>query len=345
MVERLIEIVVPTRRVDSLAPVMDREGVLAHWRVSENDDVCVWKAIVDLSASEGVLDELEDRLGGEDRFRAIVMTMEATSPSIARVPAPAPDQPESKPARVPMRVSRAELYEDIAGASVVDHHYVIQVVLATVVAAVGLLRDQPAIVIAAMVIAPLLGPNMALALGATLGDTSLIRRSIRASLVGVSIAFGLSLGLGLVPGFDASVDEIASRTSVGAADVALALASGVAGTLAFTSGKGGALVGVMVAIALLPPTVVAGAMVGAGRWSEALGAGLLLGVNVVCVNLAGVATFLFKGIRPARWWEAERSKRASRRAILIWGALLLALVGMIALRAVLNGGGNGVVDL
>jgi len=332
--ERLIEVIVPTRRVDSLAPVMDRDGVLAHWRVSENDDVCVWKAVVSLEASEGVLDELEERLGGEVRFRALVMTIEATVPPIVRETKSEPD--EAKPAvRVPMRVSRAELYEDIAGASKVDHLYVIQVVIATVVAAIGLARDQPAIIIAAMVIAPLLGPNMALALGATLGDTALIKRSIRASVVGVSIAFGLSLGLGYLPGFDLGVGEIDARTSVGAPDVALALASGVAGTLAFTSGVGSALVGVMVAIALLPPTVVMGAMVGAGRWHDALGAGLLLGVNVVCVNLAGVVTFLLKGIGPAGWWEAERSKRASRRAIVIWVSLLAALVVMMVLHALL----------
>ncbi len=338
--ERLIEVVVPTRRVDSLAPVMDREGVLAHWRVSENDDVCVWKAVVSLGASEGVLDELEERLGGEPRFRAIVMTMEATVPAIARdAEASEPAEEAAPAARVPMRVSRAELYEDIAGAAKVDHLYVIQVALATVVAAVGLARDQPAIVIAAMVIAPLLGPNMALALGSTLGDTALIKRSIRASLVGVAIAFGLSMSLGLVSGFDPSVGEIGSRTSVGVSDIALALASGVAGALAFTSGTGAALVGVMVAIALLPPTVVAGAMVGSGRWHEAMGAGLLLGVNVVCVNLAGVVTFLLKGIQPARWWEADRSKRASRRAILIWIVLLLALAGLMVARILLFGEG------
>jgi len=127
------------------------------------------------------------------------------------------------------------------------------------------------------------------------------------------------------------VPAIASRTEVGYVNVILALASGVAGTLAFTSGFSGAVIGVMVAVALVPPTVTAGLLVGAGHFRLGLGAAHLAAVNVICVNLAGVATFLAQGVRPRRWWEADRAKRASRRAIAVWAVLLLALVLGLAL--------------
>ncbi len=81
----------------------------------------------------------------------------------------------------------------------------------------------------------------------------------------------------------------------------------------------------MVAVALLPPTVTFGLLLGDGRLGAAGGAGLLLLVNLVSVNLAAVAMFLLQGIRPAQWWEAEQAKRAAHRAIVLWGALLVLL--------------------
>ena len=56
---------------------------------------------------------------------------------------------------------------------------------------------------------------------------------------------------------------------------------------------------------------------------------LHVAVNVVCVNLAAVVTFLVQGIRPSKWWEAERSKRLTRRAITIWLAVLALLAVLV----------------
>ncbi|MCL7455381.1 MAG: hypothetical protein M8467_20285, partial [Anaerolineae bacterium] len=59
------------------------------------------------------------------------------------------------------------------------------------------------------------------------------------------------------------------------------------------------------------------------------GALLLFAANVVCINLAGVATFLAQGVRPRTWWEEERARRASRTAIITWCVLLVALLVMV----------------
>jgi uncharacterized membrane protein len=108
-------------------------------------------------------------------------------------------------------------------------------------------------------------------------------------------------------------------------DILLALAAGAAGTLAFTQGLSGAVIGVMVAVALVPPLVVSGMLLGDGHFSSAGGALLLTLANVICINLAGVATFLAQGVRPRSWWEAERARRATLRAILLWLVLLASL--------------------
>jgi uncharacterized hydrophobic protein (TIGR00341 family) len=229
------------------------------------------------------------------------------------------------------RISREELYSDIEETTQLSWVFVAMVVLSSIVAAVGILRENVAIIIGAMVIAPLLGPNVALSLATTLGDVELARRSIKTTGVGIFTALGFAALVGLILEVDPNSTEIASRTYVGIGDVVLALAAGGAATLAFTAGASSAVIGVMVAVALLPPLVTFGMLLGARFWQEALGAMLLLTVNIIAINLAGVVSFLAQGIRPINWWEADRAKKATRQAIIVWTVLLLLLVGIIVL--------------
>ena len=141
----------------------------------------------------------------------------------------------------------------------------------------------------------------------------------------------LSVIIGALVHVDPSLPEVASRTRAGPGDFAVALASGCAGALAFTTGVSATLIGVMVAVALLPPLVTFGLLLGGGHPALAMGALSLFLMNLICVNLAGVTTFLVQSIRPATWWEKDRAKTATRIAIGLWVALLAALVGLIVL--------------
>ena len=203
--------------------------------------------------------------------------------------------------------------------------------LSTIVATIGLHRNNVTIIIGAMVIAPLLGPNMALALGTTLGDLSLLKRAIRTSLAGIAMAVVLSIIIGALTNVDPAVSEIASRTQVGLGDIVVALASGCAGALAFTTGVSAALIGVMVAVALLPPLVTFGLLLGTGHSSFATGALSLFLMNLICVNLASIITFMMQGIHPTTWWEKGAAIKATRIAICLWTFLLAALVALILL--------------
>ncbi len=112
-------------------------------------------------------------------------------------------------------------------------------------------------------------------------------------------------------------------------DIALALAAGCAATLSFTSRAQSALIGVMVAVALLPPLVVLGMLIGAGEWDDAMGAFLLLVTNIIGINLASVMTFWVQGIHPVRWWEADKARKATTIAVAIWSTLLIVLMLVI----------------
>ena len=205
------------------------------------------------------------------------------------------------------------------------------VLLATIVAAIGLARGNTAAVIGAMVVAPLLGPTMALALGLVLGDLPLVRSSVRTSGIGLGLALVVAFGLGFALQPDPEIPELASRTQVSMWDLALALAAGAAGALSYTTGVPSYLTGVMVAVALLPPAVASGLLAAAGRLEGAAAALLLSGSNVTALTLAAMLTFVLRGMRPRNWWQEERARRSTLRGIAIFAVLLSVLAGLILL--------------
>jgi uncharacterized membrane protein len=84
-----------------------------------------------------------------------------------------------------------------------------------------------------------------------------MRTALKTNLAGIALAFAIAIAVGVVWEVDASVPELAARTDVNLASLLLAAASGIAGVLSLTSGLASVLVGVMVAVALLPPTLSA----------------------------------------------------------------------------------------
>lgn len=328
----MIEAMVPRAAASRFASLSDDLEVLGSWQEVLEGELVLLRVLVRSDRAEPVVNELEKRFTDCPDFRIVLFEAEATLPA---EPAPEPaeedDAPEDKPE--PARVAVAELVEKLTAGTQIDRTYVLTVLLSTVVAAIGLVRDNVAVIIGAMVIAPLLTPNMALAAATTLGDAKLARQALWVTGAGVSMVLTASMVLGLFVPFDPRVPELARRGAVGLSDVALALAAGSAGALAFTTGVSAALVGVMVAVALLPPLVAVGLFVGAGEWGMGGQALLLVAANVICVNLAAIGTFVMQGVRPHRFWDAERARKMVRVAAGAWIVLLALLLGLIALVA------------
>jgi uncharacterized hydrophobic protein (TIGR00341 family) len=325
MALRLIEVVLPEREAETLPSVVDMAPQAGPWHERLEDGRLCVRLLFDRDDTGAVVDELERRFGNVSGFHLLILPVQAALPR--------PPEPEAEKDRGPTfgakGLSREELSGEARDMAKPTRVFFATVVLSTVVVAIGLMRDNTAAIIGAMVIAPLLGPNVALALATTLGDTDLLKRGLRSNLIGFVIALTITIALGALVPMSALTREIEVRTTVHWSDLVLALAAGSAGVLALTSGVPTALVGVMVAVALLPPTAVVGLMLGHGRADLALHAGLLLAVNLLGVNLAATATFLAQGIRPRTWWQADRARRSSLVAIgteIVLVVLLLVLI-------------------
>jgi len=335
---RKIEVVVPCEHKDEFTELLEDESVHHYWN-DESKDAYILKALVDANKTENFLDKAEQIIGEREGFRLLLLAVEATLPRMDddeeeedKNGESEEENGESDPWEKPLqgaRVSREELYNQISDSVELSGIYIAMVSLSTVVAALGVLRDNTAVVIGAMVIAPLLGPNVGLALSTTLGDNKLLVRSIKTNFAGIGVAFLISVILGFLMSVDESVYQIASRTEVHLSDIALALASGAAGVLAYTIGMSAAVIGVMVAVALLPPLVTAGLLVGEMKFDLAYYAILLVTTNVICVNLAAVATFILQGVKPRTWYKAEKAKKINKRALALWVTLVCVLALLI----------------
>ncbi len=330
MALRLLEIAVASEYETRVAELLDAHGSVSTWQLEASDSGAVFHVVLAAEDTEPLMDSIESTCIACPKLRMVLVPVEASVPHVEPPIDPAPADQVSVGFGTRWRVSREELHEDAADGAAIGPTFFILIALSAVVASVGLLKDSVAVIIGAMVIAPLYGPNAALSVGTSLGDGHMMGKALRTLGVGVGLALLFSLIAGWILEVDPTVPAIAERTIVSYSDVVLALCAGAAGALAFTAGRPRALTGVMVAVALLPPVVTCGLLLGSGEPFLAGRASLLVAVNVICINLAGVAAFVAQGVRPRRWWEAKQAKRATIRAAATWLLLLALLLVILA---------------
>lgn len=324
---RRLDIYLPDIYSEFVGETLKKYNATVLWKDTREQSILHLQVFIPADECEPILDAMEAKLSGVDGFRIIIIPVEAVIPR--------PLDKEEREKKIILndspRVAREELYSDILNTIDLNWVYLALVVLSTFVAAVGLIKDSVAVIIGAMVIAPLLGPNVGLALATSLADLKLGLRAALTLATGLVTAMILAILMGVFLDFDPTTSEIAMRTQVSYGDLVVALASGSVGVLAFTTALPTMLVGVMVAVALLPPLVTTGLLLGGGHFEGALSAALLLLTNLICVNLAGVITFYIQGVRPLTWWDAEKAKKATLKALLIWLILFAILIVLITL--------------
>lgn len=339
---RLIEMIIPESELKNLKEILNEQRPInlwvqpltEIWIYPESDEEAklvensiMIKMLLQEENTEKLLDTLEQKFSQSKGFRVNLISLAASVPLPQALEAPQAKDTEAKANNE--RISRQELYSNLENNAKVSKMYLALISFSSVVAAIGLLGDNPVVIIGAMVIAPLLGPIMALSLAITIADRSLARSALKAGLTGLALAVGISAILGYFFSVNPTNSEIELRLNVNLVDIALALASGGAGALALTAGASEALIGVAISASLVPPLVIFGLMLGSGNIYEATGTLMLFLVNIICINLAGIAVFISQGIKPSTWWEAKRARKETTIAIVVWLILLTALALII----------------
>lgn len=289
--------------------------------------------VAENAQGQTILDALQGLLSSGPDWRVVVMPIEATLPRV-EPPVPDPDELKDKEkAKQQAKTTslREELYQKVTNDCKLNWDFIVLTILSAIVAAIGLNEDSVAIVIAAMVIAPFLGPILAFAFATALGDTSLMWKASKTGLIGLSIGFFFALGLSQFLNVNLESTELISRTVLGPEILALALASGAAAALSLSTGISSALVGVMVAVALLPPAVASALFLGIGEFEKSAGAALLLAINVVCAILSAQLIFVWKGVRPRTWFSQQKATKAMRVNVILW-ICLIALLAFLSFR-------------
>jgi uncharacterized hydrophobic protein (TIGR00341 family) len=229
------------------------------------------------------------------------------------------------------RISREELTARAENLAPETSTYLAFLVLSTVIATGGLLLDSAATIIGAMVVAPLMGPAISTSVGTVLDNKKLASRGIKMQVGGLLLAIAIGALLGILlkesillpPGLDIrEISQVAERTSPNFLSLFLALGSGIAGAISIIRGAGSALVGVAIAIALVPPAATSGLGLAWGIPGVAIAAAVLVLINLLAVNVSALIVLWISGFRPA---EAEAVGRARSSVISHTAFLVLAI--------------------
>ncbi|MEM7583991.1 MAG: DUF389 domain-containing protein [Acidobacteriota bacterium] len=229
------------------------------------------------------------------------------------------------------RGERIALYEKLQSGSEWNFDFMALIALSTAIAALGLLQDSAAVVIGAMLVAPLMTPILGAGLALVQGNAPLLRSASKAITLGYLVALLIGLLLGNVFQIPELTQQLAARGGPTLLDMGVGFLSGVAA--AFCLGRPGllaALPGVAIAAALVPPIATTGVCLALGERANAWGAALLLGTNVVAIILGAAMSLYAIGVR-------GRSAAASHQRWVRNGFLAL-MVGAVALAFPLGSG-------
>lgn len=331
MAFRLIEVILPKEKKEETEKLLKKFDVLDYEYTELSNKRVTFNVIVKADRSERLLEILQKKYSKLNEFKIIIIPVDAY------LPVPEDDEKDrTKKDDQEERISREEIYAQVSEMSELTKIYMILVAASALVASIGLLNDDVAVIIGAMIIAPLIGPNIGLSLANVMGNRKFAIKAIKTNIVGILIASIVSIIVGIIFTVNPQNPSIVLRTDVARGSFFLALASGLAGSFAVTSGLTSALVGVMIAVALLPPLAAFGLLVGSENYSLALGALLLFFINFVCINLSATISFIVQKIEPVEKKESIAAKKTARNSLIIWILFLIILYGITTVQRTLN---------
>lgn len=337
---RLIQVTIPTGKRDAILGALDDEEIdyVLSDETSGREYTAIAYVPVPQNAVEAVLDRLREEGIDEEGYTVVLDANTVVSRRFEELQERYEEEEESEE-----RIAREELVTSTRSMAPPLSTYVTMTLISAVIATAGLLLNSPAVVVGSMVIAPLVGPAMSASIGTVVDDTDMFRRGVKLQVLGVLLSIlsaalfaSLVRTIHLIPPIAdvTTIEQVRERIAPDFLSLAVALGAGVAGVVSLSAGVSTALVGVMIAVALIPPAATVGIGIAWGQPFTALGAGVLVLVNVLSINLAALITLWYKGYRPQRWFRADEARSATlkRIGVLVVSILILsAFLGGVTL--------------
>lgn len=224
------------------------------------------------------------------------------------------------------REDRISLVERVQNASQWNVDFIALICLSTAIATLGLMQNSTAVVIGAMLVAPLMTPLIGCGLAVVQGNGFLMRSASKSVLLGFLVALLLAMLMGMIVPHAGLTTEMLSRGKPNALDLAVALISGIAAAYATARPNLlGALPGVAIAAALVPPIATSGVALAHGDYTTSAGAAMLFFTNIIAIVLGAAAALFAVGMQAQHLHAKE--KRWTRHAImsLTVGAVILSV--------------------
>ncbi|WP_027119190.1 TIGR00341 family protein [Natronorubrum tibetense] len=337
---RLIELFVPDDRSDDALSVLDDEGI-DYVRTAEAGDGTDGELVsfpLPPQAVERVLSSLREA-GIDDQFVVVSSIETARTPRIDELEERYVNGQEEDDS-----IAHEEIRSRAMNMTPGRVTYYAMTVLSAIVATAGLLLDSPAIVVGSMVIAPQVSAALTGTVGLVLDDRKMIVDGLTSLAVGLVVAIASAFVFawivrsgGIVPStIDiTAIVQVQNRISPGLLAIVVGICAGAAGAFGLATAIPVSLVGVMIAVALIPAAAAVGIGMAWGNVSVALGAFVLVAVNATSILFSGLAVFWYLGYRPDGWTRGSIRENISGDWVgtlavaVVLGVVVLSLGGFV----------------
>jgi uncharacterized hydrophobic protein (TIGR00341 family) len=327
---RLVQLLIPTGKRDAVLGVLTDEGIdyVLTDETSGREFTAVVTFPVPTNALEPVLEELRNVGINDDGYTVVVDANTVISSQFDELEETYAEEEDED------RIAREELTSKAKDLAPSMTNYALMTVISAIIATAGLLLDSPAVVVGSMVIAPLIGPAMTANVGTVVDDHEMFVQGVKLQAIGLGLAVTSATAFAFLVRYANVIPPLADVTLVGqirervAPDflsLIVALGAGAAGVVSLTSGVSTALVGVMIAVALIPPAATVGIGIAWGQPLVSLGSTVLLLVNVLSINLAVLVGLWYQGYRPEHWFRESDARSATVKRIGVLAVSILVL--------------------
>lgn len=316
---RVVDIYLPKDQAAKIERLADEKGY--HSARTDGEKLSHLRVAAPAGSPDDLLQTLDDEYGfkDDDPPGFLVVSEPLTI-------APRDEEAAAKRARL-AAFEEIEQFADDGGT--LDRTFWVLSACAAVLAAGGIILGSTAVIVGAMVIAPVFKPLTAVSVGISTARPKVALRGLLAGGVANGLAIGAGLLFGLLTPLLASNSTIEARSELSLFNTFIAVGAGVAAGYTVIRNDRSTLVGIVIAASLVPAAAAMGVGLGAGFWMLAGNSALTLATNVVAVVVAIVAVFRFEQVRSPVWREAIKGQDNATRTIWLGLAALLALAAPI----------------